>query len=961
MTLNHAPGRWSPSPFLILSFALLFCPARASAQSITPRGVQCGDRELTFDELSASTATAAAARLEEIRRTNAYFNTAWSYCEKGTLDPMPGCTALSKWSAARTYPMDNVDERARMLDSDHRMVAAARRVLANDFCKRAEFADDATISACDELSELESRRIPSAALALDVKRLALPPSVPMPDVATCKPKAATVKDINAEVVGAATRVSAASDNFACVRAIAQAKTVLKYAWTKQRYEALDKLAPSDPPIDQRLASAVDRIPFREPELDDSTSVALTDSSYGLIAERNALENIDNRTKCRDATFYVSPDGVVIYQPPPSPEPKAADQIECTTAPPTLCVDSSNFALDRPLFVEVTQYPGAGVLQKDKSGLSSDTARLARTWRAWPGQEISLTIKDSERRSAFLCNAVARITIRGLPRGNSLRAIAQQGSGGLTLGRDSTLADLRAESERVGLAARNAASMAADADSLQALVDGLREKSDYLAKVADLQSKIATADDKQQGPLRTALLVMNTYLMDRLKGFVASDPRGAALSVSTQTFVVQQIVVPSPDAKFEEQKSASVRLVGTVTALAAKATELRAGQQRVADDELKVRNKVSRLCRLANYPTPFVDEDILTYPARAGNYVIDYDFSAGYRGATMKKLKATDHVFIRVRHVKPGYGISVQLDDNGAVQHAPSLIGFNESAKNPPSGELFNRQTVHGTTALGDPDVPIVQPDSTQILSLGNLSEGRYYNLTVNAQPGAQLAAASSAGNTSGVPAGAGASNPSAAANSAPPKDTASQPPRTIGQNTLVSHARRYLGVRAGFGMNSYRDSTKIRTLEQQAGAMGSVVKEHTPSPSFSLPLLLALYVAQFDEWDLRWGRDATSGPPPISVGFVGGIDVMKLTDPPPLYLGAFADVYGFGLTAGISEQLVETVNAAHDTVVATATDVSKSKVFIPGFFLCLTTDLDIFNAVYKSFFSSQKFPGVGAP
>jgi hypothetical protein len=78
MTFNHTSFRWSASLSLLFSCAFLVCSAPASAQSVTTRGVQCGDHELTFDELSASTATAVGARLEEIKRTIAYFNSAWS-------------------------------------------------------------------------------------------------------------------------------------------------------------------------------------------------------------------------------------------------------------------------------------------------------------------------------------------------------------------------------------------------------------------------------------------------------------------------------------------------------------------------------------------------------------------------------------------------------------------------------------------------------------------------------------------------------------------------------------------------------------------------------------------------------------------------------------------------------------------------------------------------------------------
>jgi hypothetical protein len=156
--LNRSVRRQTLLTFGSAAFAWALA-SPAVGQTLSPRGVSCGDRELTFDELSPSTSTADAERREELDRLSSYFVAAEVVCNERSVTPLfsDSCGVVNRWRGQRAYPkQEELYARAAAFDSGRQMIAGARQVLANRVCYSlaADSDGDALISACDELTSL---------------------------------------------------------------------------------------------------------------------------------------------------------------------------------------------------------------------------------------------------------------------------------------------------------------------------------------------------------------------------------------------------------------------------------------------------------------------------------------------------------------------------------------------------------------------------------------------------------------------------------------------------------------------------------------------------------------------------------------------------------------------------------------------------------------------------------------
>jgi hypothetical protein len=132
--------------------------------------------------------------------------------------------------------------------------------------------------------------------------------------------------------------------------------------------------------------------------------------------------------------------------------------------------------------------------------------------------------------------------------------------------------------------------------------------------------------------------------------------------------------------------------------------------------------------------------------------------------------------------------------------------------------------------------------------------------------------------------------------------------------------------------------------------MGSGVRRGGNVTEFGVPLLLTYYLGPN-------GRDAIDMPKGVQFGIVGGLDALHAFSNPRMYAGGVVDVWGLGLTACASLGSVSSVENEVDTVV-TSEEVQKKTVWLPGIFVGLTTDLDIFQAVFSKYFAGTPLPTI---
>jgi hypothetical protein len=981
---------------LALALAAVVSTASAQTQRVTPHGIQCGGYEVSFNELSASSEGANSGRRAQLREIFSYATAALDACDH--VDSLPGCLSVTHWVNERKvdYPGD-LDARTRLLALDHVLLMNSRRVLAHAHClaQVTQAFEDGFSETCSQLIEAERNsdddavenisrtlvdvapegRIKMRLLAADVMR--------GPSDQSAADRLLKQLELNVTRCSAADKKCSPEKAEASVEVIRMTRARAFYdgrrklGEPKKRESSDDGTSPSGDPIGtvesmpSRVAFAVEQVPYNRPDMrlpdwtkskdDDqvkdsqptgappqrspgesgaSASADGEERGRGRVRTRDVswvmpeLAAIEDREKaCQSATFYVSARGVVHYNPRSSEradvQSDASDRAQCPArkaGPPderaTICVDSSNYALDRPFVVDLTQYNDQGFGAHEPSELSTDTPRLTRSVKAWPGEKTPI--------DDVLCQSLIRIQVSGFPRGQSLRAIAMQGTKA-QLEKNVFSLDLVAEARELELDRTQLAATNGDVLGLVGFADLLAKDAAYEAGLKKMQTA-ATAKDAKG--LKQAQQEAGGAI-GALLGRYIEDPRGIMLSSTTRAWIdAQGKLSTADDSKLEPLLPDEVKLRELASTIAQRIASLNTTMQTARTRDLGFRKKLYRLCSLANYLVPFVDEDVLLDAGREGVYVLDYDFSSGFRGSTVYRLDEEDRIFLRVRHVKPAYGIALSVNDRGIVQHTVSLVGY-ASANGTPSGAQSNevaaemqqwRESLYDL----DPDTPVAQPDSTQILSLGSLTGGRKYNLALCADKG-------------------GGANCQDEASADKTVADGSAKKRVIARNTIVVQAKHHLGVRAGLGANI--SLGKVRVVEAEPALDAQLVRGRNHSTDFALPLLLCVYIG---------GRYGSEGPPPRSNGPLAGLDLMTLGTTPRLYGGWVLDLYGIGLTGGVSLDKLSTVNAREGTALASTEKAPSEDGWYPGVFLALTTDLDIFQAVYGAYFSPAKYPTVGA-
>jgi hypothetical protein len=703
----------------------------------------------------------------------------------------------------------------------------------------------------------------------------------------------------------------------------------------------------------------------------AAATTIKPSSSGSVAPRSGSEEgalLRNLVSCQNATFYVSPTRELVRH---TLDNEVGNQI-------SVCVDTSGFAVDQPIQVMVT------------------TPSAQRVYGLWPGEPQVLPLETT-----FGETQVAHLTISGYPRREVLRALAKHVNGPLS-GRDAF--DLLAKAEKLGVTADTASATTKVLDKLSTT---LAKNLPVSAALFDLSSEAdkITSGHGDRSKLKALAEVAFTVLRKAVKDDPAYQDPGAQKALDA---LFPPVTDPPPDGPvkpsvtaIEKSSNDLTNIVKTLTSflpnLNAKVLALKSSSQSDSDTKDDLGTAARIMCALTSEVVPLVVEDVLVLGCNDGScrdpspYLIQYDFTGGFERTNQgRPLKDKDKIFVEVQGVRPGWSIGAAINNRSVVQRNMALVGLSQTDTEQFSFSDQTSQSASGFNALKPLDLD-VQAASTQIIALGSLSGSARYVFQVCASssatddctapvpppspqaspPAAAATAAPSASTTLAIAAPvAGAAPPATQTGAQPavsaaavsttstttPKTTVAAPVpiahRTIALNSLVVHSYRHLGVRAGVGVaESFSVKDNYRDLVPIAGNSASGVRSLDRDTQFGVPLLLTYYLGE--------GRDPTDLPHGFTGGFVGGIDVLNAFTHPRVYLGGVVDWSGFGLVVAASLESVATISNPSGSVVDPSA-VQSDTVWLPGFLVGLTTDVDIFEAVFNAYFGSNQLPTIAA-
>src|SRR6478736_363510 len=966
---------------------LILCWARAAQAEpeITANGVRCDNASasantFSFTELSPSILSANTTRLEKVRRMNAFAAQVSAICAKQGL---PGCAGVKAWQVRRAQPwpsepdVDYLRKRAALLDGDDDMLAESTRVLAHWECQnqRSPSPECEALVAAEEAAapDVKTRIADMFECAPDAQQRGAQANDSSKSRASVfyssyafwsRADARSVcvrrKEPDERAKAAAASFSNASNADGLRAAAVAARAALLKA--DQAYVKVSQLKAATPPnpvaidaaqktlnllssdakkkadtvsaLQQALltqfmvqgatayeAEKLHRIPpesERYAWLPANSSIgrAAADAlSSQPLAGRASPPRIQseeaallrNQVACQNATIYVSPTRELVRH--------ALDNTVGNRI--TVCVDTAGFATVQPIQLKVT------------------TPAAQRVYGLWPGEPTLVPLETS-----FDEAQVAHLTISGYPRREVLRAIARNVGGPLNGQNGQDAFDLLA------LAGRGA-----DSGDSSSTIASLSKLLSQMTKDAKLAKSLLDLSNEVAKDARATLPSKIDEAFDNLNGVVRNHPAYADPRAKKMLDALLP-ALPEPDNGKPRKASALARsqnellnianaVTGFSASLAAKVADLKAASQSSADGQEQLGKSARIMCALATEVLPLVVEDVLVRGcAREGctghasePYVLQYDFSGGFqRTSVPRPIKDGDKIFVAVQGVKPGWSIGAAIDNRSVVQRNIALVGLSQTDTSQFNFASRSSQSVSGFNSLRPLDLDVQAP-STQIIALGELSGSARYTFQVCASnsPTDDCTAAVASGAVT-VP---GSSVPLAH--------------RTIATNTLVVHSYRHLGVRAGFGMSQAFSTESYKELVPVSGGMGSGVQRAGNVTEFGVPLLLTYYCGK--------GRDAIDMPKGVQFGGAGGLDLLHPFSNPRVYLGGVVDFWGLGLTVAASYGSVASVGNDVDTVV-TPEQVQKKTVWLPGIFIGLTTDLDIFQAAFSKYFVGTPFPTI---
>jgi hypothetical protein len=899
----------------VLPAAALLCaagPALAVEATFTADGIRCGNTNFDANELSPSIFGANDYRLRRLLILHARAEDLFARpdnlgCVPGGSE-LPGCRTIVDWQVLQERPWPTqadpyyIFARTLIRSRDDGMEVESRRAMAHLKCLRQMTAGPAHLNAaCAALVEAEAAA--DATISAGLEKLT---SEKNPEENKSKGKKQEEKkdqQTGLMSIVAQANVSHAPPN----EAGPLEKAVIFYRCLS---ESMLRTAPGL--CTDRFLAGIKWLKAN-PEVAAAASKLVDDDIRALVGrpppgtEQEALET--NFAACKNATLHLNATHELIRHEVDHMLPN----------PFTVCADTSGFAVDKPI------------------ELSVSTAAAHQIVWLWPGEPKKIQLELSGKSEP----QVIQLAIGGYPRREILRQVARNRGGPLE---NADIFDFIRQTTAEAKAAVKAGTVKAPSSAVNTLKDfakqlGNDELQDLLDNVNDLLGK---------NPSRADFAGKLTKAIEAIKNLASRLPPDA--------WTVVQPYLPGPEA-VRTMTLAELQPVGTALVKLRQNLVATTAETAPPKSSLDTAKAATILCQITSEIVPLVREDVLVRSAVKETkddrhpYFLSYDFNGGFQvagplGGDTSDILESDTLFLAVRNVRPGWSVGVAVGNKTIAQRGLSLVGLPQAP--PAAAPAFDQRANESGAqfrAFNPLDVE-VQPPGTQILTLGRLAGGARYDVTVCAS---DSSADDCSQQATSVPIST-AANPNTAAivpstGAAPTTFTPIH--RTIGKNSVTVHSRRFLGVRAGFGLSLIQGAPDLAVVP---GVAGLQVREQSWRNEFSLPLLLAVYPGK---------RDSVELPPKSSFAFVAGLDALHVSSTPRLFGGVVLDLAGLGITAAGVLARDTGPNAPPGTVVSSASAVQMDGYVRGGVLLALTTDLDIFTAVFAKFFNSPNLPTVG--
>lgn len=962
--------------FVATAMVAVVATATALGQSLHDGRLYCGDRSFDFDQVMPATESIFDLRRRDLDRLRDVVASAQAACAPDTCKPW--CrgyhAALTRWRNVhdQTCPSagDCVALHRQRVDAERALLHNAQRAAAHRICVGVRGAPDLR---CDELIDAEMADAPR--VAAEMSRVAAAPIV-VPSRTTTPQQAIQMSlvqrgwlielqhpAVRAFFLGRALNqmtgdagappggdggtetqddAVAAAEEFARCGLGADLPSLLEAGGSllHRHFYRFAYAASED-------ASAATTAAAREVLARESAPASsASEEGQSITAAITRLEG--ERARCRSADIYVLPNGDVRINAPFQPQdegaradasrPQSPSPPPAPWSPRTLCIDVSEFQYEEALEVGFsTSSEGPSQPQ----GSAPPDAPRTDTVLVWPGDRVSIRLPDVR-------GPVVRMTVRGLPRGRSLRVLAARGAD----------AQLAPNVRDIDALLQLQQEVDADAGTLRAARDTRR----VVALMASLATHL-NYSNRVTGELAAMRRAANALPASPAPGDLASAKAAIAQSVEgirseADRWVMNDhspaanLAVANLEAKLQDVIGAATRadVVGAVTALAAWRTAPSGAQVPstlgpMEEKERTLQRALAWVCRVARTQHRAVVHDLLLPLGDRAFDVVDYDVEQGYVGShhlnpsprwceTGPRPFLEDvPIYVRVSRVAGNQNVFVLVSGRPVATASNRVIGAGDAGV-PADASVTTRggsveEQIPATAGEASYQLP-----GTRVVLVGTLEPGMRHATTVCLASNASLPPAPSGSVPANTPCGAGT---------------------VVGNNDVEVHGYFRLGVLAGLGASLDFSGATPYPVRNSPDSNTWVVAERRPHAQFSVPLLLTWY---------PWGRD------PLSSRFAFGIGAgLEITAPLdrfyPLALTFAAGPVGLTLGAVVH---FPTDSAAPARVAAGTAIAQPGTASSPpdlaaifgrdnaptvGGFAAATFDLDLFRRAFNTLFKDK--------
>jgi hypothetical protein len=322
--------------------------------------------------------------------------------------------------------------------------------------------------------------------------------------------------------------------------------------------------------------------------------------------------------------------------------------------------------------------------------------------------------------------------------------------------------------------------------------------------------------------------------------------------------------------------------------------------------------LSQLCFAGQHNVLLAAEDVML---DANAPLIDFDFDQGLVSQPSGTFSRKESIFVRVRHVPAGAGVTVVLDGKKISTARQPILGRPDLDTPPSLKGSENRPDADSIFDLASK--PLV-PSGTIVLTMPAPPKGRRYSLQLCTSKTGRDQRSDCTGAT------------------------------LIGSFEIEVDGKFYLGVRSGIGLGwTDVDSATVRRESGSGDTMRWTVGREEVESFTAIPLLLTWY---------PFGRAPLKTC--LSVGVTAGVDIAKPLD--RFYAGGLVlDIGGIGIGTSFVLERVDRVRAPSGLQLTSASkpdlagQFGTDKEVRRGVAFWLTADLDLFRVLFGELFGAQ--------